>query len=207
MDLDQLCQSAPNAKTRLVLLHGWGADASDLFPLGRVLCEEIDRPVELIALHAPQLQTQGTGRQWYGLFPPDWSAVPAAIADLKQRIIAVASREIPLEATAILGFSQGGAMALGAGCELPLAGIVACSGYPHPRWEAPVNRPPVLLLHGKRDEVVPHSAALALREQLSKGTQPCKLFSFEEGHTISNEAQAEIRTILKVWLAQPEHKP
>ena len=203
MAADLLCQPSAPARARLVLLHGWGADAGDLMPLGQALAEAIATPLELVALQAPQLQTQGSGRQWYGLFPADWAAVPAAVEALKKRIHNLSSEGIPLEATVLLGFSQGGAMAVAAGCDLPLAGLIACSAYPHPHWQAPVIRPHVLLLHGRHDDVVPHSAALALNNDLSQSNQTCDVFSFDNGHAIPVEAQAEMKKALKRWLDQP----
>ena len=203
MAADLLCQPSAPARARLVLLHGWGADAGDLMPLGQSLAEAIATPLELVALQAPQLQTQGSGRQWYGLFPADWAAVPAAVEALKERINNLSSGEIPLEATVLLGFSQGGAMAIAAGCDLPLAGLIACSAYPHPNWQAPVIRPPVLLLHGRNDDVVPYSAAVALNNDLSQGDQTCDVFSFDNGHAIPVSAQAEMKKALKRWLDRP----
>lgn len=203
MAADLICQPSAPARARLVLLHGWGADAGDLMPLGQSLAEAISTPLELVALQAPQLQTQGSGRQWYGLFPADWAAVPAAVEALKERINNLSSGEIPLEATVLLGFSQGGAMAVAAGCDLPLAGLIACSAYPHPNWQAPVIRPPVLLLHGRNDDVVPYSAAVALNNDLSQGDQTCDVFSFDNGHAIPVNAQAEMKKALKRWLDRP----
>ena len=203
MAADLICQPSAPARARLVLLHGWGADAGDLMPLGQSLAEAIATPLELVALQAPQLQTQGSGRQWYGLFPADWAAVPAAVEELKERINNLSSGEIPLEATVLLGFSQGGAMAIAAGCDLPLAGLIACSAYPHPNWQAPVIRPPVLLLHGRNDDVVPYSAAVALNNDLSQGDQTCDVFSFDNGHAIPVSAQAEMKKALKRWLDRP----
>jgi phospholipase/carboxylesterase len=203
MAADLICQPSAPARARLVLLHGWGADAGDLMPLGQSLAEAISTPLELVALQAPQLQTQGSGRQWYGLFPADWAAVPAAVEALKERINNLSSGEIPVEATVLLGFSQGGAMAVAAGCDLPLAGLIACSAYPHPNWQAPVIRPPVLLLHGRNDDVVPYSAAVALNNDLSQGDQTCDVFSFDNGHAIPVSAQAEMKKALKRWLDRP----
>ena len=203
MAADLLCQPSAPAKARLVLLHGWGADASDLMPLGQALAEAIATPLELVALQAPQLQAQGSGRQWYGLFPADWAAVPAAVEELKERINNLSSVEIPLKATVLLGFSQGGAMAVAAGCDLPLAGLIACSAYPHPNWQAPVIRPPVLLLHGRNDDVVPYEAAIALNNDLSQSNPTCDVFSFDNGHAIPVEAQAEMKKALKRWLDRP----
>ena len=144
---------------RLVLLHGWGATKDDLTPLGEHLANSHRRELEVISLEAPEQHPDGIGRQWYGLFPPDWQAVPQAASALRARIQQMVSPDYPLERTVLLGFSQGGAMALDAGCQLPLAAVISCSGYPHPDWVPRRDHPPVLLLHGSDDEVVPARAA------------------------------------------------
>ena len=71
---------------RLVLLHGWGADGDDLRPLGDALKARLGGSLDLVTLDAPELHPQGSGRQWYGLFPADWDAVPAAVSQLQQRL-------------------------------------------------------------------------------------------------------------------------
>merc|ERR1711998_491929 len=98
--------------SRLVLLHGWGATSDDLEPLGRSLAAAIDLPLEVVALAAPHLHPQPPGRQWYGLFPADWDAVPAAVEALQERLKTITRQGPAMERTVLLGFSQGGAMAL-----------------------------------------------------------------------------------------------
>ena len=68
---------------RLVLLHGWGATQDDLTPLGQHLADGHGRDLDVISLEAPEQHPQGTGRQWYGLFPPDWTAIPQAVSALR----------------------------------------------------------------------------------------------------------------------------
>ena len=146
---------------RLVLLHGWGANADDLIPIGKKLIGDI-KNVDLVALRAPDLHPSGFGRQWYGLFPADWSSVPEAVSNLQARLNTLPNPLITLQKTVLLGFSQGGAMALSAGCHLPFAGLVGCSSYPHQGWAPGENIKRVLLLHGKYDEIVPVGASEAL---------------------------------------------
>ena len=199
-------QPHPNAQGRLVLLHGWGADADDLLMLGEVLAQDTHRPLELVSLQAPEPHPEGIGHQWYGLFPPDWSAVPAAQQQLKSRLQALATDDIPLQSTVVLGFSQGAAMALATGCDLPLAGLIACSGYPHPGWTAPAQRPPVLLIHGEHDDVVPCSAANELRQRLEGGLSTVQLERFSGGHTIPESVFPSIKKALDVWLSATRHE-
>ncbi len=189
------------ATHRLVLLHGWGADADDLIPIGRALASNLNNDVslEIVSLRAPHQHPEGFGRQWYGLFPSDWSAVPDAIRALKTRIEDLSTTAIPLRKTILLGFSQGGAMALAVGCELPLAGLIACSGYPHPGWIAPENRPPVLLTHGSKDEIVPCSASQKLLHAFSSSPVESELFIFEGGHEIPKETLPDLQLVVSKW--------
>lgn len=187
-------------QARLVLLHGWGADADDLLMLGEALAKQTNLPLELVALPAPEPHPQGVGRQWYGLFPADWDAVPAAETALRNRLMDLAEDGLSLNRTVVLGFSQGAAMALSTGCDLPLAGLIACSGYPHPHWSAPAERPPVLLIHGREDEVVPCTAVEEIRQRLANGSADVNLSMFEGGHTIPESLFATISKALNTWL-------
>ena len=134
---------------RLVLLHGWGANGEDLKPLGDRLARECSKTLDVVCLEAPEPHPdQPGGRQWYGLFPAQWDAVPAAVEHLKAQLQTPSTSGLGLERTVVFGFSQGGAMALDGGCALPIAGLISCSGYPHPNWAPPQQHPPVLLMHG-----------------------------------------------------------
>ncbi len=177
---DQLRAGPSGASHRLVLLHGWGADADDLMELGELLA---DGDTEWVALQAPEPHPMGTGRQWYDLQQPGWPGLAAARTDLKARLIALGDT-LPMERTSLLGFSQGAAMALDVASGLPIAGLIACSGYPHPGWqpEAPLTR--VLLTHGRADQVVPYAASEELARQLAAASGAVDLHGFNGGHTI-----------------------
>ncbi len=185
---------------RLVLLHGWGADAEDLIPLGELLIDSNVRKFELISLRAPHNHPQGIGRQWYGLFPPDWDAVPYERSCLRKRLRALATDQVPLEKTVLLGFSQGGAMALASGCDLPLAGVIGCSAYPHPNWSPSKTRPPVFLTHGIFDEVVPLTASEKIIDQLKEDKLEVQLEKFKGGHEIPSQIVPSLIQVLNKWL-------
>tara|TARA_Y100001968_G_scaffold326136_1_gene368645 strand:+ start:10623 stop:11228 length:606 start_codon:yes stop_codon:yes gene_type:complete len=173
-----------NPSYRLILLHGWGANAQDLIPLGKNLQESCSRRLEIVSLNAPHQQDQGLGREWYRLFPPDWMQLPSAVSSLEDRVKAIATEKIPLNKTVILGFSQGGAMALASGCKLPLAGLICCSAYPHPGWNVPLKMPPLFLSHGQYDEVVPYEAAQKLEQMISNQGLEIEVQTFYGGHEI-----------------------
>jgi phospholipase/carboxylesterase len=183
---------------RLVLLHGWGADADDLRPLGDALMQLHHAPLEVVSLQAPEPHPQGSGRQWYGLFPAAWEAVPQAVADLRERLVKLSGGEEALTKTVLFGFSQGGAMALHCGCDLPLAGVMSCSGYPHPDWQPASNHPPVLLAHGTEDTIVPVAAMGAIWSRLQ--TDRCEKLEFNQGHTIPLELMGTFQQTLSRML-------
>ena len=190
--------NTPDASYRLILLHGWGADAEDLIPIGKILKQSFIEKLEVLSFRAPHSHPQGTGRQWYSLFPPDWSEVPSAVRDLKLRLKAIATKKLPLEKTVILGFSQGGAMALASGCNLPFAGLIGCSAYPHPTWEIPKIRPPIFLTHGRNDDVVPIEAMEKIIYLARKDGIESSIFN--GGHEIPEIIIPRIIEVMKNWL-------
>jgi len=65
LEADGLLQIGPDqADQRLVVLHGWGADADDLLDLGAML---VGPEVQVVALRAPHPHPGGVGCQWYDL--------------------------------------------------------------------------------------------------------------------------------------------
>ena len=190
---DQLQLGPSDAQQRLVLLHGWGADADDLLDLSNLL---VDSQVNVVALRAPEPHPYGSGRQWYGLQPIDWSQLPAAREALQQRLAAMAG-SVPMESTVLLGFSQGGAMALDVGSTLPLAGIVACSGYPHEGWQPAGGTAPVLLSHGREDPVVPFAASEEVQRRLEQAGTRSALLAFDGGHTIDASVLPQISAFVR----------
>ena len=57
---------------RIVLLHGWGANATICVRLVMPF-QEHPSPLDVICLWAPEARPT-SGRQWYDLFPPDGTA-------------------------------------------------------------------------------------------------------------------------------------
>jgi phospholipase/carboxylesterase len=208
------------ASRRLVLLHGWGADADDLLDLGLELLPKSGlsaaelAQISLVALRAPGIHPAGMGRQWYGLAPaPDWQALPDAREELRQRLEALA-QTVPLQQTILLGFSQGGAMAVDvatgggqAGADpsaagLPLAALISCSGYPHPGWSPRAEGLRVLLTHGLQDPVVPAEASEALEQELQAAGAHVKRQLFTGGHGIDPDLLPLMREFLgRAWEA------
>lgn len=170
---------AGGAPRRLViLLHGLGADGNDLIGLqqywGRLVPE-----AEFVSPNAPfPCDMAGYGYQWFSVqdrSPPAVLAGVRAAAPILDAYIdeELQKRGLTEAETALVGFSQGTMMSLFVGLrrERPLAGILGYSG----RLIAPDllaselrSRPPVLLVHGTEDPLVPFES-LAMAEQALKG--------------------------------------
>ena len=179
--------NSESATNRLVLLHGWGADANDLVSVGKLLTEGLKDRFEIVSLSAPQPHPSGSGRQWYPLYPHDWEQVPNAVRELEKRINNLCSKKIPLKKTLLMGFSQGGAMALEVATKIKFEAVFALSSYPHPDWKPLKDMPPVFLCHGNMDQIVPQEASQKSFEILMKKGAKSELYFFDGGHEISND--------------------
>ncbi len=191
--------NSDSATNRLVLLHGWGADAQDLLPIGKLLTQEFNEGFEIVSISAPQKHPSGSGRQWYPLYPHEWEKVPNAVLDLERRLKNLCFKKIPLNKTLLLGFSQGGAMALELASRMKFKGVFALSSYPHPNWlPLPPNKmPPIYLCHGKMDQVVPKSASERSFDILLNYGIESDLYLFDGGHEINNDLINYCREIIK----------
>ena len=192
-----LLLNSESATNRLVLLHGWGADATDLVPVGKLLTEGLKERFEIVSFSAPQPHPSGSGRQWYPLYPHDWEQVPNAVFDLEKRLNSLCFKYIPLKKTLLLGFSQGGAMALELAIKNKFQGVFALSSYPHPEWKPLKNMPPIFLCHGNSDEIVPKAASQKSYEILVENQVKSELYFFDGGHEITNDLIEHCREKIK----------
>jgi phospholipase/carboxylesterase len=167
------------ADSLVIFLHGYGADGNDLIGLAEPLAPHLPN-TRFLAPNAPErCPGNPMGFQW---FPIPWldgspEAVAKASAARSFRLLddwldAVAAEGIGPERTVLVGFSQGTMMALHVGLRraAPLAGIVGFSGRllePERLAEEVTSRPPVLLVHGDEDPVVPFASLQAASEALT----------------------------------------
>ena len=108
------------ARNLVVFLHGYGADGNDLIDIGRAW-QPLLPDTAFVSPHAPEPCGQApVGRQWFGLTfrDPDerWIGVNKAAPALQEFLDAeLARRQLPPDALALVGFSQGTMMSLHAG--------------------------------------------------------------------------------------------
>ena len=194
---EQISLNSEFATNRLVLLHGWGADAQDLVPVGQLLTEGFKESFEIVSLSAPQPHPSGSGRQWYPLYPHEWEQVPNAVLNLESRLNNLCFEKITLDKTLLMGFSQGGAMALELASRNKFEGVFALSSYPHPEWQPSKDMAPVFLSHGNMDQVVPPEASKKSLDILRKNGIQSELYFFDGGHEINNDLIDHCSRIIK----------
>lgn len=166
-------------KSLVILLHGYGADGADLFGLHQALREYMPDTVFRAPNGPEECAVNPAGRQW---FPIPWIDGSTDVAMQEGFIKAAETLDVYLteamagegvtEAeTVLIGFSQGTMMALSVGPRRPaqLAGIVGFSGRMIDETIGLAqSRPPVLLIHGDVDEVIPIAALPHAKEALEQ---------------------------------------
>jgi phospholipase/carboxylesterase len=155
-------KSGQAAKQMMVLLHGYGADGSDLIGLGG---EWRDRFPDMLFVspNAPWPCGRNPGGfEWFPVNDPPVESFRREGADRARPVIVNflidlwAQTGLAARDTVLCGFSQGAMMALHTGLSLDheVRAIIAFSGALIPPPE-PWSKPPVALIHGDLDGVVP----------------------------------------------------
>jgi len=167
------------ALSLVVFLHGYGADGNDLIGIGDALAAHLPNTM-FMAPNAPDpCPMNPMGRQWFPIPRMDGSTeaqmaagMAASTAALHGWLDEIAIETgIPAAQTALIGFSQGTMMSLHVAPRRadPLAGVVGFSGRllePENLGADTASRPPILLVHGDMDDVVPPSSMEEARAAL-----------------------------------------
>jgi len=187
----------------VVFLHGYGADGNDLIEIGRAWQGMLPHAA-FVSPHAPRPCGQApSGREWFPLTFRDpgerWTGVNAAAPVLNAFLDAeLARRQFPPQALALVGFSQGTMMALHVGLRRAVApaAIVGYSGMlvvpenvDPDAFAAEIKvKPPVLLIHGDQDELIPVHAVFHAAQGLAALDIPAEWHvSSGIGHGIDQE--------------------
>lgn len=155
----------------VILLHGLGADGNDLIGLARYWGRLVP-DAEFVSPNAPfPCDLGGFGYQWFSVQDRSRESTLAGVRAAAPVLDGYIDDELTkrgLEAgdAALVGFSQGTMMSLYVGLrrEQPLAGILGFSGRliaPELLADEIRSRPPVLLVHGTDDPVVPFESLAA----------------------------------------------
>ncbi len=190
--------SGGKAKRLVILLHGLGADGNDLIGLAPYWAPVLP-DTEFVSPNAPYpCDMAPHGYQWLSVretSPEARLAGARAAAAILDGFIdeALASRGLAESDLALVGFSQGTMMSLFVGPrrERQLAGIVGYSG----RLIAPQllagelrSRPPILLIHGTEDPMVPYASMPEAETSLTAAGIPVETLACPGiGHSIDGD--------------------
>jgi phospholipase/carboxylesterase len=204
LDGPRLAPRSGKAKNLVVFLHGYGADGNDLIEIGRAW-QELLPDTAFVSPHAPNPCGQApVGREWFPLTMREpserWLGVNSAAPVLNAFLDAeLARHSLPGSALALVGFSQGTMMSLHVGLRRATApaAIVGYSGMlVTPNEDAELDkfaeeiiaRPPVLLIHGDQDQLIPVQALLHAAQGLASLDIPVQWhISPGVGHGIDQE--------------------
>jgi phospholipase/carboxylesterase len=201
LNAERIVPHSGKTRSLVVFLHGYGADGADLIDIGR-MWQSLLPDTAFVSPHAPQLCPHtARGRQWFPLTfrnPRErWDGVNAAhpiLADFLAQELQ--DQGLDADKLALVGFSQGCMMSLHTGLRLPAspASILGYSGMvvaPNKEEGADVplaNAPPVLLIHGADDEVIPAEALpMSVALLRAQGLNPEHYLSPNLGHGIDTE--------------------
>jgi phospholipase/carboxylesterase len=185
----RLAPRSGTAKQLVVFIHGYGADGNDLIEIGRQWQRWLP-DAAFVSPHAPEpCAGAPMGRQWFALTfrDPDerWRGVNQAGPGLDAFLDAELTRhELDASKLALVGFSQGTMMALHIGLrrERAPAAIVGYSGMvvvdegsgPDSLKAQIRSKPPILLLHGDHDDIIPVDALFLSADALAAADVPCQ---------------------------------
>lgn len=205
------------AERLVILLHGYGSDGNDLIGLAPLFAQLMPD----VVFHAPNAphpcEGNPFGYQWFGISRLDpaialagvQSAAPALDAFLDDTM---AAHGLDESKTVLLGFSQGTMMALHVGLrrKKQLAGIVGFSGMlagAELLQSQVKHKPPVLLIHGDADEMLPHTLTQRAAQALQgAGLEVGLHIAQGVGHSIDDTGlQLAARFLLNVFdLPEPQ---
>lgn len=163
--------SGAAARQLVILIHGLGADGGDLIALAPHLAHALP-DAHFIAPDAPfPCDMAPYGRQWFSLQDRDPQAMLSGLRMAAPILDGFIDAQIerlglPASSVALVGFSQGTMMSLHVAPRRPepLGAVVGFSGAllaGEALVEEARSRPPVLLIHGDADDVVPVQATPA----------------------------------------------
>ena len=179
----------------VLLLHGFGSSGTDMISLAPQWQDALPDTL-FLAPHAPQrCGMMGAGYQWWGLSGFSPSALAAGAAAAAPAIDAFIDRKLAqyglTEADlALVGFSQGTMMALHVALRRPqtVAAVVGYSGMLTGAAELAhrdFSKPPVLLVHGTADPVVPIAALHMAESELKRlGVAVTTHIAFGVAHSV-----------------------
>jgi phospholipase/carboxylesterase len=187
-----------------VVLHGYGADEHDLLPLGH----ELDPRFRVISLQGP-IALGGSMRAWFQLSQDAQGRISFDLEETRGAVRGVIAAVEEIAAGSprpfLLGFSQGGGIALGVALLRPdlAAGVLSLSGVARAlddRDHAPAEKLrgfPVFAAHGTEDPLIPIGLGRKLRDSLLALGVDVDWHEYPMGHMVIPEEIEDAKRWLK----------
>ncbi len=156
-------KSSEETKYIVFFLHGWGSNGDDLIEIGKHWSSYFPSVTFLSPNGPEECDMNPSGRQWFSIDhqnPKNMNiGLEKAYLDLENYISnKIKDYNILPSNFAVVGFSQGTMLALHLSIRLKCLGIIGYSGaYIENKLPVTIIKNDILLLHGKKDEVVPIS--------------------------------------------------
>ncbi len=211
LDYGQKGPASGTADSMVIFLHGYGADGADLLGLADPMARHLPNTL-FVAPDAPNVCFMNPmGREWCPIPWIDGSGeetarlgMMEAAATLDTWLAEMAAKTgIAPARTILVGFSQGTMMALQVAPRHvhAFAGVVGFSGrllQPDFLAQEAVQQPPILLIHGDVDEVVPYAEMAAAEASLTSAGFAVETMTADGvGHGISPEGLSRALTFIK----------
>jgi phospholipase/carboxylesterase len=221
LDSKRRAAASGTATSAVVFLHGYGADGGDLLGLADPLAEHLP-DTAFLAPNAPERSVANPmGYQWFPIPWIDGSSEEAAeqgmaqaAQDLNAYLDLVLKEEgLAPERLLLYGFSQGTMMSLHVAPrrDAAFAGVVGFSGrllQPELLADAVKERPPVLLVHGDQDDLVPpESLPEAGNALTAAGFQVFAHIMKGTGHGIAPDGLSVALAFMRERLGYEEERP
>ena len=165
----------------VIFLHGLGSNGDDLIGLAPFFAPRLFGTV-FLSPNAPYPMAQIGGYQWFEYWGRTLNQIRDDIEHAAPLIASFVNDtalrfNIPHQKIVLCGFSQGTMMALHVGPQRPrrIAGILGFSGLladPEALTSGPVQKPPVMLIHGEVDDLIPVAAIFSAAQGLAAAEIP-----------------------------------
>lgn len=189
--------SGKNAKNLIVLFHGYGSHGGDLLALAQFWAPLMPETEFFAPNGLSACEDYPLGYEWFALddaFTPSYlrAGLDKTRPVIRNGLLQIlAQRNLTVADLVLVGFSQGGMLALDMMFAMQgLKGVICYSGAFYPPQEPTIlsPHPEVLLAHGEADTVVPYTAFLQATQDLKKyGLHPQTLTCPGLGHSIDEE--------------------
>lgn len=175
---------------RVIFLHGVGGTGASM----QALADALSLTVPAHCPDGPEPFDMGPGRQWFSVKGVTEANRPARIAAALPAFTRTVESFGDPRDSLLIGFSQGTIMALHAvAAGLPVTGVFALSGRLAEPVAARTDWPPITLLHGDADPVMPVAMARATETWLkAAGANPTLTVFGGLGHSVDRRTMAAI---------------